>query len=123
MILFFGKSGQLARSFQATLPAELEGQALFVSSHEANFEKPERLEGFLDKHGPRIVVICSAYTQVDKAEEERDLAETINVEAPQAIARWCGRNDCLLIYFSTDYVFSGDGEKPWTELDSTGPLN
>jgi dTDP-4-dehydrorhamnose reductase len=123
MILFFGRSGQLAQSFQATLPKELDGQVLFVSSREANFEKPGILPGFLDKHGPQIVVLCAAYTQVDKAEEERDLAEAINVKAPQAIARWCGTNDCLLIHFSTDYVFDGSGVKPWEESDETGPLN
>jgi len=123
MILFFGKSGQLAQSFQATLPDELSGQTLFVSSREANFENPERLAGFLDKHGPSIVVVCSAYTQVDKAEEERELAEMLNFRAPREIARWCGLNGSLMIHFSTDYVFSGRGQKPWEETDTTAPLN
>jgi len=123
MILFFGKSGQLAQSFKATVPEDLDGQAIFISSHEANFEKPERLAGFLDKHGPKIIVLCAAYTQVDKAEEERDLAETINVKAPQEIARWCGMNDSLLIHFSTDYVFSGVGTRPWLETDEAQPVN
>ncbi len=123
MILFFGRSGQLAQSFQATLPKELDGQALFVSSQEANFEKPGFLPGFLDKHGPSIIVLCSAYTQVDKAEDERDLAEALNHKAPQEIARWCGTNDCLLIHFSTDYVFNGTGVKPWEESDPVGPVN
>lgn len=123
MILFFGKHGQLARSFEATQPSSLEGQTVFVSSQEANFERPDLLAGFLDHQGPRIVVLCAAYTQVDKAEEDRALAEKINVQAPQEIARWCGMNDALLIHFSTDYVFSGEGQSPWKETDPTGPRN
>lgn len=123
MILIFGKSGQLAQSFRATMPDELDGQVVFVSSHEVNFETPERLAGFLDKYSPEIVIVCSAYTKVDQAEEERGLAEVINHQAPRAIARWCGQNDSLMIHFSTDYVFPGTGEKAWKEEDPTSPVN
>jgi dTDP-4-dehydrorhamnose reductase len=123
MILIFGQQGQLAQSFQSTLPPSLEGQVVFVSSLEANFEKPNELGGFLDHYGPEIVVICAAYTKVDKAEEERLLCENLNFKAPQAIARWCVQNDALLIHFSTDYVFSGLGSEPWKEGDSKSPVN
>ncbi len=123
MILFFGKSGQLAQSFQATIPEHLEGQTVFVSSLEANFEQPKKLAGFLDKYSPEIVVVCSAYTQVDKAEEERNLAQSLNFEAPREIARWCGKNDALMIHFSTDYVYSGEGDQPWLESSPTAPMN
>lgn len=123
MILFFGCHGQLARSFQATQPSELEDQTVFASSQEANFEQPKILPGFLDHFGPRIVVVCSAYTQVDKAEVDRELALKINSQAPQEIARWCGQNDAFMIHFSTDYVFSGIGSRPWKESDPTGPKN
>ncbi len=123
MILIFGKSGQLAQAFKDTLPPELEGQTVFASSHDANFEKEKFLEGYLDHQGPEIIILCSAYTQVDKAEEEKQLAEQLNVIAPREIARWCGKNDALLIHFSTDYVFSGNGDSPWTETDPTAPLS
>jgi dTDP-4-dehydrorhamnose reductase len=123
MILFFGKSGQLAQSFQANVPREFDGQTVFMSSAEANFERPELLGGILDKHGPRIVVICSAYTMVDQAEEDRDLAEKLNMRAPQEIARWCGKNDASLIHFSTDYVFPGTGTNSWAETAPTDPVN
>ena len=59
----------------------------------------------------------------DKAEEEREIAETINVRAPQEIARWCQQNDRLMIHFSTDYVFSGEGIQPWKEEDPNVPLS
>ncbi len=123
MILVFGKSGQLAQSFQAMMPSQYEGQTVYVSSHEANFEEPAKLAGFLDKYGPEIVVVCSAYTQVDKAEEDRDLAESLNAKAPQAIARWCGTNGALMIHFSSDYVYSGEGSKPWAEDSPKAPCN
>jgi dTDP-4-dehydrorhamnose reductase len=123
MILIFGKQGQLAQSFQNTLPAELDGQVVFVSSLEANFEKPNELAGMLDHYGPEIVIVCAAYTKVDMAEEERALAENLNCKAPQAIARWCAKNDALLIHFSTDYVFSGQGNTPWLEDDPKQPIN
>lgn len=123
MVLVFGKQGQLAQSFQMTLPKDLEGTTVFVSSHEADFERPQLLAGFLDHHGPEIVVICSAYTQVDMAEQDRDLCEKINFKAPREIARWCMQNDALLIHFSTDYVFNGEGTRPWNEMDKPSPLN
>jgi len=123
MILIFGKHGQLAQSFKATVPSSLDGKTVFVSSIEANFEKPELLHGFLDHQSPEVVVLCSAYAQVDRAEEEKHLAETLNVRAPQEIARWCSQNGILLIHFSTDYVFDGHGQKPWKEDDDAEPLN
>lgn len=123
MIIVFGKQGQLAQAFRATLPAALKDQVHFVSSQEADFEQPHLLDGFLDHYGPSVVVVCSAYTLVDKAEEDRERAEKINHLAPAAIARWCAVNSAKLILFSTDYVFSGAGEQPWKESDPTAPLN
>ena len=71
MIIVFGKQGQLAQASRSTLPTALKEQVHFVSSQEADFEKPHLLDGFLDHYGPSIVVVCSAYTLVDKAEEDR----------------------------------------------------
>lgn len=123
MILVFGKQGQLAQSFQMTLPKDLEGETVFISSHEADFQRPQTLAGFLDHYSPKIIVICAAYTQVDLAEQDRDACEKINHKAPREIARWCGHNDALLIHFSTDYVFNGHGDQPWKETDEPKPLN
>ncbi len=123
MILVFGKNGQLAQSFKATLPKEYDGQTVFVSSQEANFREPNKLGGYLDHYSPEIIIICAAYTQVDLAEIEFDIAENINYRAPQEIARWAARNDCLVIHFSTDYVYSGEDMAPWNEDSPTQPLN
>ena len=74
---------------------------------------------------PDILVNAAAYTAVDKAESEPDLALTINAKAPARMAEELARNGCLLVHYSTDYVF--DGEKPtastYEERDATGPLN
>ena len=123
MILVFGKSGQLAKSMSLSVPAHLDGKVVFLSSREADFAHPEKMKGYLDHYGPTQVIVCSAYTAVDKAEEERELAQKINFEAPREIARWCGLNDAKLIYFSSDYVFPGSGNTPWKETDDTAPLN
>lgn len=123
MILIFGKNGQLAQSFRATIPSSLDGKTVFVSSHEANFTEPNLLPGFLDKYSPEIVIICAAYTQVDQAEQEQHIAEDINFRAPQEIARWCGKNGSHLIHFSTDYVYSGEGDQPWNENAKPHPQN
>lgn len=123
MILIFGKSGQLAQSFKATIPTALDGKTVFVSSQEANFTEPKKLAGFIDKYSPDIVIICAAYTKVDQAEQEQQIAEDINFRAPQEIARWCGKNGALLIHFSTDYVYSGEGDLPWSESATPHPQN
>lgn len=123
MILIFGKSGQLAQSFKATMPLQFDGQTVFISSHEANFREPQKLSGFLDHYSPEIIVICSAYTQVDQAEVEFDIAEEINYKAPQEIARWAARNGVLLIHFSTDYVYGSQSNQVLTEKSPLNPLN
>lgn len=72
---------------------------------------------------PDVVVNAAAYTAVDKAESEPALARRINSEAPEVIARCLAKHGGWLVHYSTDYVFDGSGERPWSEEDSTGPLN
>lgn len=65
----------------------------------------------------------AAYTAVDKAESEPDLAMRINAEAPQVLAETMAKLDGWLVHFSTDYVFDGSGSRPWREEDIPSPLN
>jgi len=69
------------------------------------------------------VINTAAYTAVDLAEKEKDLAWRINAQAPGKIAQWCARHEIPLVHFSTDYVFSGEGNRPWQENDIPSPLN
>jgi dTDP-4-dehydrorhamnose reductase len=72
---------------------------------------------------PDIVVNAAAYTAVDKAESEPDLARAINVAAPAQIAQECARTGALLVHYSTDYVYDGNKPTPYEENDATGPLS
>jgi dTDP-4-dehydrorhamnose reductase len=70
-----------------------------------------------------VIVNAAAYTAVDKAEDEEDLALRINGEAPGVLAQEALALDALLVHYSTDYVFDGSGDRPWVESDATAPLN
>lgn len=88
---------------------------------ELDLARSGSIEAYLDGSRPDIVVNCAAYTAVDQAEKERDLAFAINAEAPDRLALWCGRHDRPFIHLSTDYVFPGDATRPYREEDPTGP--
>jgi dTDP-4-dehydrorhamnose reductase len=118
VILVFGERGQVASALKDLMPS-----AHFMSSRAANFLQADLLPGILDKLQPKVIVNCSAYTAVDKAETERDECLAVNMSAPQAIARWCGVNEASLIHFSTDYVYPGVGEDSQSETTPTGPQN
>ena len=72
---------------------------------------------------PDVIINAGAYTAVDKAETERELAFLINAEAPRVLAETAHTLGALLVHYSTDYVFNGSGTRPWQESDTTGPLN
>jgi dTDP-4-dehydrorhamnose reductase len=72
---------------------------------------------------PDVVVNAAAYTAVDKAESEPELAEKVNAIAPGALAEAAALVGAAMVHFSTDYVFDGSGSRPWREDDSTGPLS
>ena len=80
------------------------------------------LESLLSREKPDVVVNAAAYTAVDRAEDEPELAHAANAEAPATLARWCQQRDALLLHFSTDYVFDGRGTRPYKESDPVAPL-
>jgi dTDP-4-dehydrorhamnose reductase len=80
------------------------------------------VEAVIDFHQPNWVINATAYTAVDQAESEPDLAQQINAVAPKMMAECCNRVGARLIHISTDYVFSGEGEEPFTEESATQPL-
>ena len=81
------------------------------------------IPGKLDAIAPDVIVNPAAYTAVDRAEDEPELAFRVNGEAPAAIARWAAARKAPVLHFSTDYVFDGSGERPWREDDATAPLS
>ena len=120
-ILLFGKDGQLGRELQRSL-APL-GTLTAWGRETADFSKPESLAARVIAAQPDVIVNAAAYTAVDKAESEPELAHAINAAAPAALAQAALVLGSRLIHYSTDYVFDGLGTTPWTENAATNPQN
>ena len=116
-LLIFGKTGQVALELQRYAPG-----ARFVSRDEADFSDPAACAALVAASGADAVMNAVAYTAVDKAEEEEALATTINGETPGAIARACAEAGIPFVHVSTDYVFDGSGETPFSPDHPTAPL-
>ena len=124
-ILLLGKNGQVGWELQRSLAPLGEVIALDSNSQNycGNFTNLSGLTDTVRQIKPNIIVNAAAYTAVDKAENETELAQTINADAVAVLAREAKRLDAWLVHYSTDYVFAGDGSAPWQETDSTGPLS
>jgi dTDP-4-dehydrorhamnose reductase len=130
-ILLTGASGQLGQELLPLL-AQI-GQVTTVDQFVDSAISPERIrldlsdlnrvEILLNRLRPDLVVNAAAFTAVDKAETDSELAFRVNAELPGCIARWVGRNGRLLFHYSTDYVFNGQAGRPYRETDETGPVN
>lgn len=117
-LLVVGANGQLARAFKQLRP-----DAQFLDRSMADLAFPNMLSDALAQYNPSVLINAAAYTQVDKAESEEERATKINGESVAVMAEFCAHRKIPLVTFSTDYVFDGSGQKPWTELDSPAPLN
>lgn len=92
------------------------------SCEQLDLGEPETVAGLVQRVAPDVVVNAAAYTAVDRAEDEPELARLINVESPGRIAEACSQHGAALVHYSTDYVFDGQGERPYREDDPTAPL-
>jgi len=124
-ILLLGKNGQVGWELQRSLApfGELLALDRHSSSHCGDLANLESLAETVRVFRPDVVVNAAAYTAVDKAESDAEMAHLVNALAPEVLARACAAIDATLIHFSTDYVFDGTGQMPWREADATGPLN
>lgn len=124
-ILLLGKNGQLGWELQRSLACLGELVALDRQSAEHCGDLSD-LAGLADTVRalrPDVLVNAGAYTAVDQAESDEDMARTVNALAPAVLAREAAALGALMVHFSTDYVFDGSGQKAWTELDTPAPLN
>lgn len=122
-ILVTGKGGQLGSELLARLPLLLpEANPIGVGTADWDLSQPELGNGLLQQIQPDWVIHCGAYTAVDKAESEPEIARLVNAESTAVIADWCKSQGKKLIYFSTDYVFDGTATEPYQEDHSTAPL-
>ena len=117
MILVFGKTGQVATELQRI------GDVLALSRDLTDLSNPSSCYDAVKIHAPEAVINAAAYTDVDKAENEEELATTINANSPKAMAKACATLGIPLVHLSTDYVFDGTGEEPWQPKDATKPQN
>lgn len=120
-ILLTGKSGQLGWVLQRQLAVL--GQVVAFDRRELDLSNIDALRAKVREVKPDVIVNSAAYTAVDLAENEADLAMKINGIAPSVLAEEAKRLAIPLIHYSTDYVYPGDKESPWLETDATGPLS
>ena len=125
-LLLFGKTGQIGWELQRALSPLGEIVALDRTGADTlcgDFTNPEGLADTVRQLAPDVIVNAAAYTAVDKAESEPELARTINARAPALLARAAEGLGAWLVHYSTDYVFHGDGAAAWREDDPAAPLS
>lgn len=129
-ILLLGKNGQVGWELQRAL--SVLGEVVALDRHPAataygllagDLSDLVGLRQTVRSVAPNVIVNAAAYTAVDKAESERELAHTVNALASGVLAEEAGRLDALLVHYSTDYVFDGMGSAPWQETDAVAPAN
>jgi len=120
-LLILGRDGQVGTALTHLL-APL-GTVIALGRDGADLSRPDLLPLVIDREQPDIIVNAAAYTAVDRAESEPELAHTINATAPGVLAEAARKCGAWLIHYSTDYVFDGSGNAPRLEDDPTGPLN
>lgn len=120
-ILLFGRNGQLGWEAQRTLKPL--GEVIACGRVELDLTNLDALRRLIREVRPGIIINAAAYTSVDKAESEPELARVINAKAPGIMAEEAHALNIPLIHVSTDYVFDGEKGSPYTEEDKTNPLN
>lgn len=114
--LVTGGGGQLGKAFRALLPA-----AIVVGRADLDITDEASIVRAFELYRPDVVVNTAAYTKVDAAETDVSTAEAVNAVGPSLLARACESSSARLVQVSTDYVFDGTTESPYTENDTTGP--
>jgi dTDP-4-dehydrorhamnose reductase len=125
-ILVFGKDGQLGTAFKALFDAKrLDDlhRITYVGRAECDLSNADAIAKLLDQIEPNLIINAAAYTAVDKAETEVDLAYAINAKAPEIMAIYAKQNAATFLHYSTDYVFDGGKKTPYIETDVRNPLS
>ena len=122
-VLVIGSDGQLGLEFQKISNSYDSSSWIFSTIKTLDLLRLETISFFLNNINPSVIVNCAAYTNVDKAETEPKLANTINYKAVDIISKWTSENNKKLIHISTDYVFDGLSKLPLSENSITNPVN
>lgn len=120
-VLVIGGSGQLGlelqRSFAGTNPM------VAVDREVVDLAVPDQIRAIVASVKPDVILNSAAYTAVDRAESQPEIAAAVNARAPRILAEEAAKAGALLVHYSTDYVFDGTKQEPWTEEDAPAPLN
>lgn len=121
-IVVFGRDGQVGRALQICLK-DLKVSAIFFGRADCDLTSESSIIEVLNRYQPQVIINAAAYTAVDKAEVERDLAFAINAKAPELMARYMANvAHGILVHYSTDYVFADTKQDSYSETDPVGPV-
>jgi dTDP-4-dehydrorhamnose reductase len=120
-VLILGGAGQVGKELQRSFSGF--GEITAVDREQVDIAAAGQLRELIRRVGAQVILNAAAYTAVDRAESELNLAMAINAEAPQVLAEEALESNALLVHYSTDYVFDGSKAGPWVEEDAPHPLN
>ena len=118
-ILITGVNGQVGHALMRELT---EHELIGLTRHDCDLTKPDQIKQVIDQHQPELIINPAAYTKVDQAEDEPELAFKINRDAPKVMAEKAREYNIPFIHFSTDYVFDGEKNEAYVEEDFSYPL-
>jgi dTDP-4-dehydrorhamnose reductase len=122
-IIVLGANGQLGQTFEVASDDYKKHDFKFLTSADTDITDTALTADKLNELEFDILINCAAYTAVDKAEEEKETAYEVNTKAVENIAKICNQKQAILVHYSTDYVYSGQSYKPYSEYDKTHPVN
>lgn len=122
-VLVTGAGGQLGQALQAASKEYNGLECVFLNKDDLDITDAKAVEAVFTKHRVDVCINTAAYTQVDKAEEEKDKAFALNATAVQHLGEVCLTHNVWLVHLSTDYVFDGALDRPYTPADTPNPLN
>lgn len=117
-ILVLGVNGQVGSALNVLLD-----NVICLGREHADLSRPETLPEIIKLVCPDVLINAAAYTQVDKAESEKEIAFAVNALSPEILAQTAVEMNIPFVHYSTDYVFDGTGKEPWSETDKTSPIN
>jgi dTDP-4-dehydrorhamnose reductase len=120
-ILIVGAAGQVGVELQRSFAGY--GSIIGVDRETFDMADPEQTRALIRREKPDVILNAAAYTAVDRAETEQNLAKAINEDAPRILAEEALNLNALLVHYSTDYIFNGESKRPWLESDEPNPLN
>ncbi len=121
-VIVVGSAGQLGRKTMAYFKTDDSFECLGFSHADLDICNELEVDSLLGLHSPDIFINCAAYTAVDAAEENREMAFNVNTKAARILAKLAFKHGAWFLHYSTDYVFNGQSEKPYKESDLTDPL-